>query len=163
MTKSKNSLIISFAIFSSWLSPAFAIYNSPSKIVEARDKVNGFKFEVKNCKREEEKVICLGSVESTKGDTSLWLRADGTQLIDSDGNQVKPTYMKLGSSDPYFTSLGTAHNDLTKDVPMNFVLSFIKQPDTSNKISLLRISLMTPGGNYFAAKLRNINISQAKN
>jgi hypothetical protein len=150
----------SIAIFG-WLS-AVSICLFPHQVLAETKKVvvtntptvyedEKIKIVLQDCSRKLQDTTCQATLTSKNGERAIYLNGNNIRLVDMEGNEYRPTSLKLANLLSENNSIGT---ELVESVPVKAVFIFGKIPTNTTKFALLQIPL--GGGLTGIAKFRNI-------
>jgi hypothetical protein len=152
----------SIAIFG-WLSAA-NICLSPHQLLAETLKVSvnstptayeddKIKITAQDCSRKLQDLVCQTTFISKGGDRAIYLNGGNIRLVDLDGNEYRPSSIKLANLVSENNLVGT---ELVESIPFKAIFVFGKVPTNVNKFALLQIPL--GGGLSGTAKFRNIDV-----
>ncbi len=125
-----------------------AVTNTPTKYED--DKI---KVVIQDCSRKLQDTICQATLTSKNGERAIFLNGNNIRLVDMEGNEYRPSSLKLANLVSENNSIGT---ELVESVPVKASFVFGKVPANTTKFALLQIPL--GGGLTGIAKFRNITI-----
>jgi hypothetical protein len=152
----------SIAIFG-WLSAA-SICLSPHQLLAQPFKVSvnstptayeddKIKVTAQDCSRKLQDLVCQVTFTSKGGDRAIYLNGGNIRLVDFDGNEYRPSSIKLANLVSENNVVGT---ELVESIPFKATFLFGKVPTTVNKFALIQIPL--GGGLSGIAKFRNVEV-----
>ncbi len=152
----------SIAIFG-WLS-GMSICLSPHQLLAQPFKVSvsstptayeddKIKITAQDCSRKLQDLVCQATFTSKNADRAIYLNGGNIRLVDFDGNEYRPSSIKLANLVSENNLVGT---ELVENIPFKAIFVFGKVPTTVNKFALLQIPL--GGGLSGTAKFRNIDV-----
>jgi hypothetical protein len=152
----------SIAIFG-WLSVA-SICLSPHQLLAQPFKVSvsstptayeddKIKITAQDCSRKLQDLVCQATFTSKGGDRAIYLNGGNIRLVDFDGNEYRPSSIKLANLVSENNVVGT---ELVESVPFKAIFAFGKVPTSVTKFALLQIPL--GGGLSGIAKFRNVEV-----
>jgi hypothetical protein len=152
----------SIAIFG-WLS-AVSICLSPHQLLAETKKVavtntpttyedDKIKVVIQDCSRKLQDTICQVTLTSKNGERAIFLNGNNIRLVDMEGNEYRPSSLKLANLVSENNSVGT---ELVESVPVKASFVFGKIPTNTTKFALLQIPL--GGGLTGIAKFRSITV-----
>jgi hypothetical protein len=152
----------SIAVFA-WLS-AVSICLSPHQLLAQTKKVavtntptmyedDKIKVVVQDCIRKLQDTICQAIFTSKSGERAIYLNGNNIRLVDMEGNEYRPTSLKLANLVSENNTIGT---ELVESVPVKASFIFGKIPTNTSKFALLQIPL--GGGLTGIAKFRSITV-----
>ncbi len=155
----------SIAIFG-WLS-AMSICLSPYQLLAETLKVSvnstpaayeddKIKITAQDCSRKLQDLVCQVTFISKNADRAIYLNGGNIRLVDFEGNEYRPSSIKLANIVSENNLVGT---ELVENVPFKAVFVFGKVATTVNKFALLQIPL--GGGLSGTAKFRNVDVADA--
>jgi hypothetical protein len=155
----------SIAIFG-WLS-AMSICLSPYQLLAETLKVSvnstpaayeddKIKITAQDCSRKLQDLVCQATFISKNADRAIYLNGGNIRLVDFEGNEYRPSSIKLANIVSENNLVGT---ELVENVPFKAVFVFGKVATTVNKFALLQIPL--GGGLSGTAKFRNVDVVDA--
>jgi hypothetical protein len=125
-----------------------AITNTPTMYED--DKI---KIVIQDCSRKLQDTICQATLTSKNGERAIFLNGNNIRLVDMEGNEYRPSSLKLANLVSDNNSIGT---ELVESVPVKASFIFGKIPTNTTKFALLQIPL--GGGLTGIAKFRNITV-----
>jgi hypothetical protein len=125
-----------------------AVTNTPTKYED--DKI---KVVIQDCSRKLQDTICQATITSKNGERAIFLNGNNIRLVDMEGNEYRPSSLKLANLVSENNSIGT---ELVESVPVKASFVFGKVPANTTKFALLQIPL--GGGLTGIAKFRNITL-----
>ena len=146
-----SSLLASSILISGEVTPVLAQYSCPPREIQSVHEVGDLKFELQGCQRSGKKVTCSAWVTNTSKDISGSVGFDATRLVDTSGEQYKPSLINRADRD-------YAPLSLVKNVPMRISTTFMDVPTSVQDIALFEIA--TNLGDK--GQLRNIKITESK-
>lgn len=118
-------------------------------------EVEGFVFDLVNCKKDNTKATCDLIITNKKTDRTLIIYG-GTRLFDDSGNEYGPNYIQISNSKEKIT-FDSSHikKSLISNVPTHAVLTFDGLDTNANAIAVLNIVCQN-----FKVQFRNIPFSK---
>jgi hypothetical protein len=125
-----------------------AVTNTPT--IYEDDKI---KVVIQDCSRKLQDTICQATLTSKNGERAIYLNGNNIRLVDMEGNEYRPSSLKLANLVSENNSVGT---ELVESVPVKASFIFGKIPTNTTKFALLQIPL--GGGLTGIVKFRNITV-----
>ena len=144
-----SSLLASSILISGEVTPVLAQYSCPPREIQSVHEVGDLKFELQGCQRSGKKVTCSAWVTNTSKDSSVLLMFDTTRLVDTSGEQYKPSVP------------GSTRLSLVKDVPIKILATFMDVSTSVQDIALFEIDIYI-NAEHKNGQLRNIKITESK-
>jgi hypothetical protein len=151
-----SSLLVS-SILIPGLKPVLAQYSCPPREIQSVHEVGNIKFELQSCQRSGKKVTCSAWITNTSKDGGGYVGFDKTRLVDTAGEQYKPSSVQNIKR----SERDNAPLSLAKDVPIKMSFTFMDVPTSVQDIALFEISTVVEGGSE-QGQLRNIKIIESK-
>jgi hypothetical protein len=123
-----------------------AVTNTPTVYEDEKIKIV-----IQDCSRTLQDTICQATLTSKNGERAVYLNGNNIRLVDMEGNEYRPSSLKLANLVSENNSIGT---ELVESVPVKASFIFGKIPTSTTKFALLQIPL--GGGLTGIAKFRNI-------
>lgn len=154
-TNSLTSSLLVSSILILAVRPVLSQYSCPPREIQSVHEVGDLKFELQGCQRSSKKVTCSAWVTHTSKDVNGSVRYTGTRLVDTAGEQYKPSLINRPDASDY------ALLSLVKDVPMKISATFMDVPTSVQDIALFEIHTYLSQKSQIG-QLRNIKITESK-
>ncbi len=126
------------------------------KEVAVRQEANGISFELKGCAGAGSNVDCDFLVLSTETDQVIYLRARGSRLVDSEGNEVGASECRIGSA----TSREGNEARLAAGIAMKARVRFNGVPSASSLASVVEVQFSQGFAATSSVKFRDVTIQR---